>query len=258
MPTPTRGSVTVHKGIVVGVAGRTATVDVAGQLYELPYVNRPPDGEAFVVFAGRTGLVLGPVAGPVIVQPTGETHYNIFGTPGVFTNLVDVGATRPVNYTDGSTSSYVRVSGSNNYVPEIYGRFPATQLPAGGSASFTATLRQWDAPTLSWPTGGLAPVPWDQTPEVLGSVASLTWPLTAAPDYYADLLFDASQITTDWQTITGTIQPISPYTMADVEALIQSGQAWWTYFFHYAGYDPQTNPRELTVDLADIRLIWEP
>lgn len=193
----------------------------------------------------------------VVVQPTGETHLSIYGPPGTFTDIVTVGDA-PAAYTDGASGTYMRVSSANNYVPEVYGRFPATDIPSGWSSKFTAIIRQHDESVLTYAGGLLAPVPWTTSTVVLGYVASLEWPLTATPEAYANLQFDGSVITTDFQTITGSIAPRSGYTASDVESLIASGDAWWVWWVEEGGYDAEGYPLELSIDLADIRLIWEP
>lgn len=63
MPTPARGTVVLQAGTVTAVSAPTCTVTVGGLSYTLPYVTAPtPTDEVWVLWVGRTGLVLGTVA----------------------------------------------------------------------------------------------------------------------------------------------------------------------------------------------------
>lgn len=65
MPAPGRGIAVLHVGTVTGApAGLLVPVNVLGDPYTLPYVNEAPTGTVWVLFVGRTGLVLGPIGAP--------------------------------------------------------------------------------------------------------------------------------------------------------------------------------------------------
>lgn len=66
MPTPGRGTAVLHVGTVTGApTGFLVPITALGETYDLPWVNdAPPTGNVWVLFVGRTGLVLGPVGSP--------------------------------------------------------------------------------------------------------------------------------------------------------------------------------------------------
>lgn len=62
MPAPGRGVAVLAVGPVSSVGSGSCTITIAGEALTLPYVNTPTDGsDAWVLFDGRTGLVLGAV-----------------------------------------------------------------------------------------------------------------------------------------------------------------------------------------------------
>jgi len=61
MPAPGRGTGVLQVGAVTDTGDGTATVTVAGGSYTLPSIDPWPTGEVWVLFAGRTGVILGQV-----------------------------------------------------------------------------------------------------------------------------------------------------------------------------------------------------
>lgn len=60
MPAPIRGSAVLHTGTVTADFGVLLAVDIAGETYQLPWsVSVPVGGSCWVLFAGRSGVVLG-------------------------------------------------------------------------------------------------------------------------------------------------------------------------------------------------------
>jgi hypothetical protein len=62
MPAPGRGIAVLHTGTVEGCDGYELTVDIGGTWYDLPFldgIDTSVGARVFVLFTGRSGLVLG-------------------------------------------------------------------------------------------------------------------------------------------------------------------------------------------------------
>jgi hypothetical protein len=201
----------------------------------------------------------------VTVLPGSPFHAKYSTNRGWFSNVIEVGGTAPAIVTDQSESTYLRMTGQGNTVPEAWFQVAATALPANPSRRYWQFIvRQYDANVLTHPVFSpyvLAPVPYDTGGTVWAYIVQINqYPPTVTPTYLARLQVNSIGdlgLSSAFQSFELDAELEPGASWAQVDTAISEGSAWIAMFHDYGGFDDDSSPQELTLDWADLRLIYE-
>lgn len=239
MPTPRRGTGTLQAGTVTAVSGGYCTITVAGQSYTLPYLGSVQAGdERWVLWAGRTGLVLAP-AGCTYTCPFSAwaSYEPVVDSEDAWIEVVnpETIGTAPYVDTNDDGSSYVRMYAT---AFDQTSKFALFRFPTDfdlscfpGTLNFTFRVK-------------FAGVPEGATVYPAFSLAYPDGDGDYPGTHVKGIAIDAYTRSTSWQTITGSCT-LSAGDRSLLQTYISAGEAglivgWppavagWSFYLSFA------------------------